>query len=91
MLELLGRFELPDVRRHTADILSRSAPLCSAQRAFGTGRQFECRRDAKNRVPVGDTDFLELLGRFELPTSSLPNKEKLIIARDSFRLISEKS
>ena len=36
------------------------------------GRQFEYGRDTKNGLSRWDNPFLELLGRFELPTSSLP-------------------
>jgi len=40
-------------------------------------RQFKGISNKKSAIPVGMTDFLELLARFELATSSLPRVEGL--------------
>ena len=61
----------------------RCAPIVSAASATGSAepigpdfhwlRQFKSvSANKKSAIPVGMTDFLELLARFELATSSLP-------------------
>ncbi len=68
-MELLGRFELPDVRRFAADIRR------MIESAFGGRSAVQIpiiHVQAKEKEYRFTVLFLELLGRFELPTSSLP-------------------
>ena len=69
-LELLGRFELPKCTL-LRNIHFVPVPLGFASlKEVGSSKQAE--QLQKSSHPFGMTAFLELLGRFELPTSSLP-------------------
>ncbi len=64
-VELLGRFELPEVRRYAANL---RLPIIQevGSRIYPTSDK------TKERGQTGLSLSVELLGRFELPTSSLP-------------------
>ena len=66
LLELLGRFELPDVRCFAAAI-RRGFDVLRTRSAVRTLKRLKSKTPSHEGVLL-----LELLGRFELPTSSLP-------------------
>ena len=72
-LEGLCRFELPKVRRKRPTFVCRIGSVTSAREADGSNGK----RCEKPVHPDGTNRLLELLGRFELPTSSLPMTRSL--------------